>query len=107
MKIGGQAQIDTTGFASDGSQPVELEGDVEWRRARAYALGSFRKRWSFKFQWDFTNDKDITGGKPTEFSFAFNWYPTYTTRVSFNVVRAARETWETVWIFQGRLQLAL
>ena len=44
VKIGGQAQIGTTGFASDGSQPVELEGDVEWRRGRAYAQGSFRKR---------------------------------------------------------------
>jgi hypothetical protein len=28
LKIGGQAQIDTSGFASDGSQAVELEGDV-------------------------------------------------------------------------------
>ena len=59
MKIGGQAQIDTTGFASEGSQPVVLRGDVEWRRARAYAQGSFGRRWSFKFQWDFT-----TGGSP-------------------------------------------
>ncbi len=57
VQIGGQAQIDTTRFASDGSQPVEIEGDVEWRRARAYALGSFRKRWSFKFQWDFTTGR--------------------------------------------------
>ena len=38
VKIGGQAQNDTAGFASNGTQPVELEGGVEWRRARVYAL---------------------------------------------------------------------
>jgi phosphate-selective porin OprO/OprP len=59
MKIGGQAQNDTAGFASDGTQPVELERGVEWRRARLYALGTFRKRWTYKFQWDFTGDRQI------------------------------------------------
>ncbi len=53
LKIGGQAQNDTAAFASGGSQPVELDGGVEWRRVRAYSLGSFAQRWSFKFQWDF------------------------------------------------------
>ncbi len=51
MKVGGQAQNDTAGFASHGTQPATLDGGVEWRRARAYALGSFGRRWSFKFQW--------------------------------------------------------
>ncbi len=57
MKIGVQAQNDTAAFASGGTQPVELDGGVEWRRARAYALGSFGQRWSFKFQWDFTTGR--------------------------------------------------
>jgi phosphate-selective porin OprO/OprP len=52
------------------------------------------------------NDQNITGGTLNDLSFAFNWYPTYPTRVSFNVIRAKRETWEPVWIFQARLQLA-
>jgi phosphate-selective porin OprO/OprP len=53
LKIGGQAQNDTAGFVSDGTQPVELEGGVEWRRARLYAFGTIRKRWNYRFQWDF------------------------------------------------------
>jgi len=57
MKIGTQVQNDTAGFVSDDSQPVELDGGVEWRRARLYALGSFAKRWRFKFQWDFTGGR--------------------------------------------------
>ncbi len=57
MKVGGQAQNDTAGFASDGTQPVTLDGGVEWRRARVYALGSFGRRWSFKFQWDFSTGR--------------------------------------------------
>ena len=52
------------------------------------------------------NDQDITGGTLNDLSFAFNWYPTYPTRVSFNAIRASREAWEPVWIFQARLQLA-
>ena len=54
MKIGGQAQNDTTGFVSDGTQPVELGDGVEWRRVRVYAEGSFLRRWDYRFQWDFT-----------------------------------------------------
>ena len=53
LKIGVQAQNDTAGFVSDGTQPVELEGGVEWRRARLYALGTIRKRWNYEFRWDF------------------------------------------------------
>jgi phosphate-selective porin OprO/OprP len=52
MMIGGQAQNDTAGFVADGTQPVEIENGVEWRRARVYALGTIGKRWGFKFQWD-------------------------------------------------------
>jgi phosphate-selective porin len=52
MKIGGQAQNDTAGFVAEGTQPVEIENGVEWRRARVYALGTIGKRWGFKFQWD-------------------------------------------------------
>jgi phosphate-selective porin OprO/OprP len=52
------------------------------------------------------NDRDITGGTLNNFTFALNWYPTYPTRVSFNVIRSKREDWNPVWIFQGRLQIA-
>jgi phosphate-selective porin OprO/OprP len=57
MKIGGQAQIDTAGLASNDTQPVEFDASVEWRRARIYTLGSFGRRWSFKFQWDFADSR--------------------------------------------------
>jgi len=52
------------------------------------------------------NDRDIMGGKLTNLSFAFNWYPLHPVRISFNVVRADRESWDPVWILQGRWQLA-
>ena len=52
------------------------------------------------------NDQDITGGALNDLSFAFNWYPTHPTRASFNVIRAKRQAWEPVWIFQARFQLA-
>jgi phosphate-selective porin OprO/OprP len=52
------------------------------------------------------NDQDITGGVLNDLSFAFNWYPTRPTRASFNVIRAKRQAWEPVWIFQARFQLA-
>ena len=52
LKIGGQVQNDTAGFVSDGTQPVEIENGVEWRRARVYALGTIGERWAYKFQWD-------------------------------------------------------
>ena len=57
MKIGTQLQNDTAGFAGAGTQPVELEGGVEWRRARLYTLGWFGRRWRFKFQWDFVGGR--------------------------------------------------
>jgi phosphate-selective porin OprO/OprP len=51
-------------------------------------------------------DQNTTGGSLNDLSFALNWYPTRPTRVSFNAIRARRESWDTVWIFQGRLQVA-
>jgi hypothetical protein len=39
-------------------------------------------------------------------SLALNWYPNVPGKVSFNVIRADREGWDPVWIFQGRLQWA-
>ena len=51
VKLGGQAQIDTAGFA--GVDDTEgFENGIEWRRARLYTLGEIGTRWSFKFQWD-------------------------------------------------------
>lgn len=47
-----------------------------------------------------------TGEQAQNDTAGLNWYPTYPTRVTFNVVRASRETWKPVWIFQLRLQLA-
>ena len=67
-------------------------------------LGAFEI--AARFSYIDLNDKDIKGGKLADVSFAFNWYPTYPTRVSFNVIRADRESWDPVWIFQGRLQVA-
>jgi phosphate-selective porin OprO/OprP len=67
-------------------------------------LGAFEI--AARFSYIDLNDKDITGGELADVSFAFNWYPTYPTRVSFNVIRADRESWDPVWIFQGRIQLA-
>jgi phosphate-selective porin OprO/OprP len=67
-------------------------------------LGAFEI--AFRFSRIDLSDQDITGGTLNDLSFAFNWYPTYPTRVSFNMIRAKREAWEPVWIFQARLQLA-
>ena len=44
MKVGTQLQNDTAGFAGGDSQPVELEGGVEWRRVRLYTLGWLCRR---------------------------------------------------------------
>jgi phosphate-selective porin OprO/OprP len=67
-------------------------------------LGAFEI--AARFSYIDLNDKDITGGKLADVSVAFNWYPTHPTRVSFNVIRADRESWDPVWIFQGRIQVA-
>ncbi len=67
-------------------------------------LGAFEI--AFRFSRIDLDDQDITGGTLNDLTFAFNWYPTYPTRVSFNMIRAKQEAWEPVWIFQARLQLA-
>ena len=46
------------------------------------------------------------GGTLSEVSMGLNWYPTNPTRVLFNVIRAKRRSWDAVWVFQGRLQIA-
>ena len=52
------------------------------------------------------NDKQIMGGELNDLGIAFNWYPTHTTRVMGNVIRAKREGAAPMWVFQSRLQLA-
>lgn len=50
-------------------------------------------------------DKNIQGGILDNVAGAFNWYPTYYSRVMSNVIWSQREGAEAVWIFQIRLQL--
>ena len=52
------------------------------------------------------NDKHVRGGELNDLGFAFNWYPTHTTRVMGNVIRAKPEGAAAMLIFQMRLQLA-
>jgi phosphate-selective porin OprO/OprP len=52
------------------------------------------------------DDQGVTGGTLNDVSVGLNWYPTNPTRVMFNVIRAKRNTWDAVWIFQSRLQIA-
>ena len=52
------------------------------------------------------NEKEIMGGELHDLGFALNWYPTHTTRVMGNVIRAKREDAAAMWVFQSRLQLA-
>ncbi len=56
IKLGGAGEIDTTGFSRD--EPLDtalgdLEGGVQWRRARLYAEGLFEERFEFKFQFQY------------------------------------------------------
>ena len=67
-------------------------------------MGAFEV--AYRFSRIDLNNAEITGGTLNDSSFAVNWYPTRPIRIAFNVVRASRETWEPVWILQGRLQLA-
>jgi phosphate-selective porin OprO/OprP len=73
-------------------------------RDGAGGLGAFEV--ALRFSRIDLNDQNITGGSLNDLSVAFNWYPTRPMRVSFNVIRARRDAWDTVWIFQGRLQVA-
>ncbi len=67
-------------------------------------LGAFEV--AFRYSRIDLNDRDIAGGTLNDLTFAFNWYPTYPTRVSFNMIRSKRQSWNPVWIFQARLQIA-
>ena len=60
IKLGGAGHIDTTGFSRDEARDTalgNLEGGVQWRRARLYAEGLFKERFEFefKFQYDFAS----------------------------------------------------
>ncbi len=52
------------------------------------------------------NEKQIAGGELNDLGLAFNWYPTHTTRVMTNVIRAKPDGAAALIIFQMRLQLA-
>ncbi len=58
MKIGGDIQNDTAGFANTDSAAAlldtEIEGGVEWRRVRGYIEGAAHKNIEFKFRYDFS-----------------------------------------------------
>jgi len=57
LKIGGDAQNDTVGFVgSDSVQQAletQLQGGVEWRRARLYAQGRLYRHLEFELRYDF------------------------------------------------------
>ncbi len=61
---------------------------------------------AFRFSRIDLDDKGVSGGTMNDVTFGFNWYPTYPTRMTINVVRANREGFDPVWIFQFRAQLA-
>jgi phosphate-selective porin OprO/OprP len=58
VKIAGDVQNDTAGFLNTESVEdylgTEIEGGVEWRRARAYAEGRLFRHLDFKLRYDFT-----------------------------------------------------
>jgi phosphate-selective porin OprO/OprP len=59
IKIGGDAQNDTAGFADVDSAQAEIgapvAADVQWRRARVYAAGAVRKHLEFELRYDFAS----------------------------------------------------
>ena len=61
---------------------------------------------AFRFSRSDLKDGTIDGGELNDFTAAFNWYPTHETRVIFNAILADRKGFETVGIFQVRLQVA-
>jgi hypothetical protein len=58
VKIGGDIQNDTAGFANTDSAAAlldtEIKGGVEWRRVRAYIEGAIHKNIQFKLRYDFS-----------------------------------------------------
>jgi phosphate-selective porin OprO/OprP len=61
---------------------------------------------AFRFSRIVLTDKIVTGGELNDLTAAFNWYPTYSSRVAFNVIRANLKGADPVWVFQGRLQIS-
>jgi len=59
VKIGGDLQNDTAGFVDTESVSealqTEVQGGVEWRRARLYAQGRLARHVEFEFRYDFTS----------------------------------------------------
>jgi len=58
LKIGGDLQNDTAGFVGtesvEASLGTDVEGGVEWRRARLYVEGRLARHLEFEFRYDFT-----------------------------------------------------
>jgi len=61
---------------------------------------------AFRFSRIDLTDKIVSGGELNDLTAAFNWYPTYSTRVAFNVIRAKLKSADPVWVFQARLQVS-
>jgi len=59
MKVAGDVQNDTAGYLNRDSAErylgTEIEGGVEWRRARLYAEGRLIRHLDFKLRYDFTS----------------------------------------------------
>jgi phosphate-selective porin OprO/OprP len=57
IKIGGDVQNDTAGFANVSSAEAAIgtpiDSDVQWRRARVYASGSVQRHLEFDLRYDF------------------------------------------------------
>jgi phosphate-selective porin len=60
----------------------------------------------FRFSHVNLDDGAVSGGRLSDWSFAFNWYPTYHAQLMTNLIVANLATAEPVVIFQMRLQVA-
>lgn len=63
MKAGGELQVDGGLFALDEALQEQFgdeTSDARFRRARIYVVGSVRKRFHFKSEWDFTGSDGAT-----------------------------------------------
>jgi phosphate-selective porin OprO/OprP len=59
----------------------------------------------FRFSRIDLSDQEVTGGILNNYSAAFNWYPTYTSKVMFNFILADLKGAEPVAVVQMRLQI--
>ena len=53
----------------------------------------------------FPSKTESSGVARESLTAAFNWYPTYHSRVDFNVIRAKLKSADPVCVFQARLQV--